>query len=198
MEKKDFRILVVDDDEIAKDVVSIALSREGYTVISANDGLEAMRILEIEDIDLVLTDLKMPKANGIDVLRYAIKNNPDTAVVILTAYGTLDTAIDAIKEGAYDYLTKPFNIQQILLLTARAFERTVLIKKNRELRKQLRDTYRDLKIINALAESENQDVQANWINRMEGLVKLNILSAAETEMLKDKLLKVYAKEGNSS
>lgn len=198
MEKEDFRILVVDDDEIAREVVTTALSREGYNVISANDGLEAMSILEREDIDLVLTDLKMPKAGGMDVLKYAIKNNPDTAVVILTAYGSLDTAIDAIKEGAYDYLTKPFNVQQILLLTARAFERTSLIKKNRELRKQLKDIYRDLKIINALVESENQDIQTNWINRMEGLVKMDILSLAETEILKEKLLKVYQKEENNN
>jgi DNA-binding NtrC family response regulator len=194
MEKGDFRILVVDDDEIAKDVVSTALSRDGYTVISASDGIEAIKILQIEDIDLVITDLKMPRADGMDVLRHVVKHNPDTAVVILTAYGTLDTAIEAIKEGAYDYLTKPFNIQQISLLTARAFERTSLIRDNKELRKQLRDTYRDLRIINALYESDNKDIQDNWILRMDDLSKRKILSSEEVELLKEKLLREYVKE----
>lgn len=194
MEKEDFRILVVDDDEIARDVVSTALSREGYSVISANDGIEAMKILQIEDIDLVITDLKMPRADGMDVLRHVVKNNPDTAVVILTAYGSLDTAIEAIREGAYDYLTKPFNIQQISLLTARAFERTNLIRDNKELKKQLRDTYRDLRIIDALNESDNRDVQFNWIKRIDDLTRRRILSSEETELLKEKLLKEYVKE----
>lgn len=194
MEKEDFRILVVDDDEIARDVVSSALSREGYFVISANDGIEAMKILQIEDIDLVITDLKMPRADGMDVLRHVVRNNPETAVVILTAYGSLDTAIEAIKEGAYDYLTKPFNIQQISLLTARAFERTTLIRDNRELKKQLRDIYRDLRIINAINESDNKDVQFNWIKRTDDLIRRRILSSEETEFLKEKLLKESLKE----
>lgn len=194
MEKEEFRILVVDDDEIARDVVSMALSKEGYTVVSANDGLEAIKILDVEDIDLVLTDLKMPKANGMDVLRHAVRNNPDTAVVILTAYGSLDTAIDSIKEGAYDYLTKPFNIQQILLVTSRAFERSSLLRKNKELRNQLRDTYRDLRIINALSESENKDVQSRWIGRMNGLVKMDIISKDESEMLKERLINSQTRE----
>lgn len=194
MEKEEFKILVVDDDEIARDVVSTALSREKYTVISANDGVEAIKILQIEDIDLVITDLKMPRADGMDVLRHVVKNNPNTAVVILTAYGSLDTAIEAIKEGAYDYLTKPFNIQQISLLTARAFERTCLIRDNRELKKQLRDTYRDLRIINAIYESNNRDVQYNWIQRMDDLTKRKILSSEEAELLKEKMLKEYVRE----
>lgn len=194
MEKEDFRILVVDDDEIARDVVSSALSREGYSIISANDGIEAMKILQIEDIDLVITDLKMPRADGMDVLRHVVRNNPETAVVILTAYGSLDTAIEAIKEGAYDYLTKPFNIQQISLLTARAFERTTLIRDNRELKKQLRDIYRDLRIINAINESDNKDVQFNWIKRTDDLIRRRILSSEETEFLKEKLLKESLKE----
>lgn len=191
MEKKDFKILVVDDDEIARDVVSLSLQRDGYSVISACDGLSAMQILDLEDMDLVITDLRMPGASGMDVLKRSVKNNPDTAVVILTAYGTLDTAIEAIKEGAYDYLTKPFNIQEIVILAARAYERADLIKRNKELRRHIRDTYRDLRVINAVSESNNSEIIAGWIDRMDKLKTMDVLTQKESEMLKERVVKGY-------
>lgn len=193
MEKKDFKILVVDDDEIARDVVGLSLQREGYNAISAYDGLSAMQILDLEDMDLVITDLRMPGASGMDVLKHAVKNNPDTAVVILTAYGTLDTAIEAIKEGAYDYLTKPFNIQEILILAERAYERADLINRNRELRRHIRDTYRDLRVINAVSESNHSEIVAGWIDRVEKLKTMDVFTSKETEMLKERLVKGYGK-----
>lgn len=191
MEKRDFKILVVDDDEIARDVVSLSLQREGYSIISAYNGLAAIQILDIEDIDLVITDLRMPGASGMDVLKHSVKNNPDTAVVILTAYGTLDTAIEAIKEGAYDYLTKPFNIQEIVIIAERAYERADLIKRNRELRRQIRDIYRDLRVINAVSESNNPEIVAGWIDRMERLKTMDVFTPKETELLKERVVKGY-------
>jgi DNA-binding NtrC family response regulator len=193
MEKKDFKILVVDDDEIARDVVGLSLQREGYNAVSAHDGLSAMQILDIEDMDLVITDLRMPGASGMDVLKHSIKNNPDTAVVIITAYGTLDTAIEAIKEGAYDYLTKPFNIQEILILAERAYERADLINRNKELRRHIRDTYRDLRVINAVSKSNHSEIVAGWIDRMEKLKTMDVFTSKETEMLKERLVKGYGK-----
>ncbi len=191
MEKRDFKILVVDDDEIARDVVSLSLQREGYSIISAYNGLAAIQILDIEDIDLVITDLRMPGASGMDVLKHSVKNNPDTAVVILTAYGTLDTAIEAIKEGAYDYLTKPFNIQEIVIIAERAYERADLINRNRDLRRHIRDTYRDLRVINAVSESNNPEIVAGWIDRMEKLKTMDVFTPKETEMLKERMVKGY-------
>ncbi len=123
MTKREFRILVADDDEIARDVIQLLLTNEGYTVFTARDGLDAIRMMRIEDVSLVITDLRMPGADGIEVLKSALLINPDIAVVILTAYGTLDTTLQAMKEGAYDYLTKPFKGQEIIFVAERAFKR---------------------------------------------------------------------------
>lgn len=193
MDKKEFRILVADDDEIARDVISSLLSREGYPVVTAQDGLDALRILRIENISLVITDLRMPGADGIEVLKHAVRNNPDIAVVILTAYGTLDTALEVIKEGAYDYLTKPFKVQEIILVTERAYNRAVLIKDNRELIQHLRDTYRDIKLIKTVIDSSNPEITTGWIERIERLKALNVLTVQEAALLKERLVNGYGK-----
>ncbi len=194
MDKKDFRIIVADDDDIVRDVISTILSREGYSVASSGDGLEAMNRLRVEDVHLVITDLMMPGANGIEVLKYAVRSNPDIAVVILTAYGTLDTTLEAIKEGAYDYLTKPFKTQEIVILAARAFQKAQLIDDNRELKKSLRDTYRDLELLKNIAASNNPDVTTGWLERIEKLKNMNVLLAHEADVLKERLVKGYAAE----
>jgi two-component system, NtrC family, response regulator AtoC len=193
MEKRDFRILVADDDEIARDVITTLLSREDYNVTAVSDGLEAINRLKIDDLHLVITDLMMPGANGIDVLKYAVRSNPDIAVVILTAYGTLDTTLQAIKEGAYDYLTKPFKTQEISILAERAYHRALLISDNRELKRNLRDTYRDLELLKNIAASNNPEVTTGWLERIERLKSMNVLQPDEAEILKERLVKGYAK-----
>jgi DNA-binding NtrC family response regulator len=193
MEKRDFKILVADDDEIARDVITTILSREDYSVIAVSNGLEAINQLKIEDLHLVITDLMMPGANGIDVLKYAVRSNPDIAVVILTAYGTLDTTLEAIKEGAYDYLTKPFKTQEISILAERAYHRALLIADNRELKRNLRDTYRDLELLKNIAASNNPEVTTSWLERIERLKSMNVLLSHEAEMMKERLVKGYAK-----
>ncbi|MDI6800540.1 MAG: response regulator [Thermodesulfovibrionales bacterium] len=157
--------------------------------MSAKDGLEAISILKVEDIDLVVTDLRMPGADGIEVLKQAVRINPDISVVILTAYGTLDTTLQAMKEGAYDYLTKPFKVQEIIILAERAYKRAELIDENRELTRQLRDTYRDIELIKAIVNSNNPDVALNWIERIHRLQTMNVLAAAEAEILKERLIR---------
>ncbi len=194
MDKREFRILVADDDEIVRDVITTLLSREGYTVIPVVDGLEAINRIRIDDIRMVITDLIMPGAGGIEVLKFAVRNDPDTAVVILTAYGTLDTTLEAIKEGAYDYLTKPFKMQEISILADRAYHRALLIMDNRELKKNLRETYRDLELLNTIAASNNPEVTTGWLERIEKLRTMNVLLAHEAETLKERLVKGNAKE----
>ncbi len=191
MDKKDFRVLVADDDEIARDVVSALLTKEGYGVVTAYDGLDAIRILRVEPIDFVITDLRMPGADGIEVLKSAVRQNPDLAVVILTAYGTLDTTLEAIKEGAYDYLTKPFKGQEIVFVADRAFERSRLIRENRELSRALRETYRDMELLKTVVERATPDVTAGWIERVARLRESNVLSTEESEILKERLIKGY-------
>lgn len=189
MKKKDFQILVADDDEIALDVINALLIREGYAVVPVKDGLEAINRLRIEDFHLVITDLKMPGADGIEVLKYASRSNPDIAVVILTAYGNLDTTLEAIREGAYDYLTKPFKTREIAISAERAYQRALLLADNRELKKSLRDTYRDMEVIKTVAASGNPEVTTAWLERIENLKTMNVLLSGEAEMLKERLVR---------
>ncbi len=197
MDKKDFKILVADDDDIVRDVITIILSREGYSVASFRDGLEAINRLSVEDVHLVVTDLMMPGANGIEVLKYAVRSNPDIAVIILTAYGTLDTTLEAIKEGAYDYLTKPFKTQEIVVLAARAYQKAQLVAENRELKKNLRDTYHDLESLGNIVTSNDPKAAAGWLERIEKLKSMNVLLAHEAEVLKERLVKSRASEQDS-
>jgi len=187
--KKDFHILIADDDEIAREVIAAILAREGYAVVPAQDGLEAINRLRTQDIQMVITDLMMPGADGIEVLKYAVRADPDIAVVILTAYGTLDTTLEAIKEGAYDYLTKPFKTREISIIVERAYQRSLLIMDNRELKKNLRDTYRDMELLKTVAGSGNPDVTTSWLERIEKLRNMNVLLSDEAEVLKERLVK---------
>ncbi len=191
MDKKDFKILVADDDDIVRDVITTLLSREGYTVASFSDGLEAINRLSVEDVHLVITDLVMPGANGIEVLKYAVRSNPDIAVIILTAYGTLDTTLEAIKEGAYDYLTKPFKTQEIVIPTDRAYQKAQLIAENQVLKKNLRDIYRDLMLLKRVTASSEPEVTARWLERIEKLKGMNVLLSQEAEILKENLNKGF-------
>lgn len=189
MDKSRFKILVADDDEIALDVVSSLLSKEGYPVLKARDGIEAISILRKEEIGLVITDLRMPGADGIEVLRQAVRIDPDVAVVILTAYGTLDSALEAMEEGAFDYLTKPFKVQEILIIAARAFKRALLLEERRELIRLLRDTCRDMEIIKNISSSNNIDIQLSWIERIERLKAMDVITYEEANILKERLVK---------
>lgn len=130
MEKNDFRILIVDDDESVREVVCDMLSREGYFVDVAQDGRDAQaRILE-GSYHLIITDLMMPGADGLEVLKSALSLDPDTSVIIITAYATLQSALEAVREGAYDYVTKPFRLEEMLVTVGNAFKRAKLIEQN--------------------------------------------------------------------
>jgi DNA-binding NtrC family response regulator len=189
VDKRELRILIADDDEIVRDAISSLLRDEGYSVLSAVDGIDAVSVLRIEDIDLVITDLRMPGADGYEVLRYAVKSNPDIIVIMLTAYGTLDTALNAIKDGAYDYLTKPFKIQEILLLVEKVFRRAQLIQENRELKKSLRDAYRDINLIKTVIRSNDPGVTTSWIEKIETLKSTNVITYQDAEILKERLIR---------
>jgi DNA-binding NtrC family response regulator len=102
------KILVVDDEDIVRTSCSRTLSPEGYDVRLAKNGAEGLKMASEERFDLVLTDLKMPDMDGIEVLRIIKEQWPETAVIIVTGYQTVDTAVKAIKLGAYDYIEKPF------------------------------------------------------------------------------------------
>lgn len=145
--KSEFKILIAEDDDIVRDVIVKFLTGEGYPVIVASDGTAALKLLRMEDVKLVLSDLRMPGADGMEILRSAIQMNPGIAVVLLTAYGTLDTALEAMKEGAYDYIVKPFVMQQLLLVVRNAYRMASLMEENEKLSGHLKEIYRQLEAV---------------------------------------------------
>ena len=189
MTKKDFKILIADNDRLIQDVIRSLLSKEGYVVVLANDGFDALRILKTENISLILTALKMSGVNGIEILKYALRINPDTAVVILTTFVNLESTLEAVKEGAYDYLTKPFKAEEIAFLVEKAYKRSILINENKELLQYLRDTYQDMEVIKTTAQSNNPEITLGMIERMERLKTLNVLTSQDVEILKERLVK---------
>jgi two-component system response regulator HydG len=132
-------LLVADDDPGLRESLQRTLTRAGYQVVLATDGRAALERLRGGGMDLVLTDLKMPGLTGIEVLRAAKAIAPDVDVILLTAFGTVEEAVSAMKDGAYDFITKPFRGEQLLKLVAKALERRALIEQNRALQRQLED-----------------------------------------------------------
>ncbi len=131
------RILVVDDELSMREVLDITLRQEGYEVTLVDGGEAALRVLDGATFDLVLTDLRMPNVDGLAVLRAVKERAAGTAVVMLTAFASTDTAVEAMKLGAYDYVTKPFKLDELRLTIASALERKRLREENQSLRRQL-------------------------------------------------------------
>jgi len=138
----DRRILVIDDEAYVRDLMMEVFTREGFLVKTASDGETGLDLACTGTFDLILLDLKLPKINGLTLLRSIMERDPDTIVVVITAYGSIETAIQAMKLGAYDYVTKPFEIDQLLLIVNRALERGNLIKENRYLHEELARNYK--------------------------------------------------------
>ncbi|MGH7278085.1 MAG: sigma-54-dependent transcriptional regulator, partial [Candidatus Rokuibacteriota bacterium] len=132
-------LLVADDDPGLRESLERTLTREGYRVVLASDGRAALERVQAGDVDLIVTDLKMPGLTGLELLRAAKAITPDVDVIMLTAFGTVEEAVKAMKDGAYDFLTKPFRREQLLKLVGKALERRALIEQNRALQQQLED-----------------------------------------------------------
>ena len=140
-------ILLVDDHKPFRDSLAKILSAEGFRVFPADDGEEALDILRQEFIHLVLTDLKMPKMDGVELLKVAKTIRPETEVIIITGYGTVDTAVTAMKDGAYDYIQKPFKPREVLKLVRKALEKQSLVLENRILQERIKDFQKVEKIV---------------------------------------------------
>src|SRR5256712_815810 len=132
-------LLVADDDPGLRESLERTLTREGYRVVLASDGRAALERVQAGGVDLIVTDLKMPGLTGLELLRAAKALMPDVDVILLTAFGTVEEAVKAMKDGAYDFLTKPFRREQLIKLIDKALERRDLIEQNRALKSQLED-----------------------------------------------------------
>ncbi|MGQ9616135.1 MAG: sigma-54-dependent transcriptional regulator [Spirochaetota bacterium] len=135
------KLLIVDDEKNIREGLQKALSSDGYEVELASDGEEALEKIEEGDVDLVITDLKMPKLSGDELMKEALESNPYLPIIILTGHGTIENAVEAMRNGAYDYLTKPLNIDKLSLIVKRALENSSLKRQNRELLSQLKQKY---------------------------------------------------------
>ncbi|MBI3353929.1 MAG: sigma-54-dependent Fis family transcriptional regulator, partial [Nitrospirae bacterium] len=135
-------ILVVDDEKSQRDILETILEDEGYDVEVSSNTSNALDLIKKMDFDIVLTDLKMPGSDGLDLLQKIINKNNLSCVVIMTAHGTIDTAVEAMKKGAFDYLTKPLERDELLLCLKRAFEKIRLVRENILLHQQLEDRFK--------------------------------------------------------
>lgn len=131
-------LLVIDDEKIALKNLTYILEKEGYKVTPVQDGGTALSILEEQEFHLILTDLKMEKVDGMDILSYTKKNYPDTEVIMITGYATVDSAIEAMKAGAYHYIAKPYKIEEVRKIVKEALEKQSLKRENQELQRELK------------------------------------------------------------
>jgi len=138
--------LIVDDDKIIADILRDLLSDKDRLVDVCYDGFSAIESMQKNLYDLILLDLVMPGMGGLDLLKFAKKINPDVIVIIITGYASLETAITAIREGAYDYIRKPCKLEEISIVVENAIDRIRLNRENRELLKKLQDAYNELMV----------------------------------------------------
>ncbi|MBI5696030.1 MAG: sigma-54-dependent Fis family transcriptional regulator [Nitrospirae bacterium] len=141
------KILVVDDEPGMRSLLRKVLGRAGYFVTDIEKGADALAVMDTEDFDLAILDIEMPEMDGIELLKKIKKKDPALNVVMITAYGSLQSAVEAMRLGAYDYLTKPFQMEEIKLVVEKALERERLVNENRALHKELEEQYRFTGII---------------------------------------------------
>ena len=148
------RILIVDDEKVQLEILEGFLVKQGYEATAAEDGQRALEKFKNGSFDAVLTDYRMPGMDGMQLLREVRRLQPEAVVVIMTAYGTVGTAVAAMKEGAYDYLTKPIDLDELLLLIQRVEREVGLDQENRELKEQLREKFKVDFIVSASRQME--------------------------------------------
>jgi two-component system response regulator AtoC len=147
-------VLVVDDDASMRHLLSVILRDHGFEARAVASAEDALREIEARAYDLVLTDVRMPGMGGLGLLKEVQRRDPDLVVVVMSAYGTHDTAIEAVKAGAWDYVSKPFRPDEVVLVLRKAEERERLARENRRLRGELRQAYRPESIVGASASME--------------------------------------------
>ena len=170
------KILVVDDEKSMCEFLEIMLKKDGYEVKSTTSGEEALDLLDKNLYSMVLTDVKMPGVNGFEVLRKTKEVSPDTVVIMITAYGSPEGAVTAIKEGAYDYVTKPFRVEEVKLTIKKSLERSNLIRENIRLRQAVEERY---KFWNLIGKSPKMQRVYELVEKVSQ-TKANVLITGES------------------
>src|SRR3989338_9086453 len=135
------KILIVDDEPLMRISIADALIAEGYDVKGVESGREGIYLTSKNSYDIIITDLKLPEVDGIEILKTSLKYSPKTKVIMITAYGSVDTAVQAMKQGAYDYITKPFSMEELLIIVRHLIEFRELEYENLQLREKIDEKY---------------------------------------------------------
>jgi two-component system response regulator PilR (NtrC family) len=186
------RVLVVDDERSMQEFLEIFLRSEGYEVATASDVDSAQIHLENDDFDVVITDIKMPGGSGIDLLHTTHEISPETVVIMITAYASTETAIAAMREGAYDYVTKPFKVDELRIVLEKALEKKLLASENKRLRSELRTRVRDRSII---GNSSSMQQVFDLIAQVAG-TKANVLITGESGTGKEMVARAIHADGD--
>src|ERR671924_85227 len=170
------RILIVEDDDLMRELLTKILAGENYHISQASSGEEALKLVQDQPVDLVLTDLRLTGMNGLQLLSEARALDPEIVVIIMTAYASVETAVEAMRKGAYDYLTKPFINDEIRVMLRRALNQRHLSRENRHLKRELRERYR---FENIVGNSEAMERVYRLIEKVSA-ISSNVLIFGET------------------
>jgi two-component system response regulator PilR (NtrC family) len=185
------RILVVDDEESIREFLEIMLKKEGYEVTCAEDGLKAKEMLVKKSFDLVISDLQMPNMTGIELLKHVKETYPELVFMLITAFGTTESAVEAMKMGAYDYLTKPFKIDEVRMNLQNALRAKNLEVENRVLKKELTKEY---SFQNLIGNSEPMHRIYDLVKRVS-MTPTNVLITGESGTGKEVIAKAIHYNG---
>ena len=159
------KILIIDDEKAVADILKDFLSDNKETLIdTCYDGLSGIESIQKNVYDLIIVDLVMPKVGGLDILKYAKKTNPHVLVIIITGHASLETAVVAIKEGAYDYIRKPCKLEEIRIIVDNAIDKIKLYRENRALIKKLQDAYNELMVYKRERDDDKKNVSVNFFS----------------------------------
>ena len=182
---KDYNILVIDDEAAQRDVLTGYLKKKGYKIFSASSGKEGIEVARTNPVDIILSDFKMPDLSGLEVLEQVKKINPEISFVIVTAYGTVENAVKAMRLGAFDYISKPVDLDELDLMLERIIEHKNLKSENRLLKTQLQEKY---KISSMVSQSQKMEEVINVAARVADS-KANVLITGENGTGKEVLAK---------
>ncbi|HXI10570.1 MAG TPA: response regulator [Thermodesulfobacteriota bacterium] len=169
MRSNNFRILITDDDGDLRELLTEAVKNWGYDVSVAKDGEESLRKLRMERYDIVITDLMMPGMDGLTLLKKVKELDKEILVIIITGYATIETAVKAIETGAYDYIAKPFRLDELMIVIKNACERLRLTSQNKALLEELRTAYGEIAVLKgALSQSSPRNTSENVPVRATG------------------------------
>jgi len=185
MTEGNLRVMIVDDEEVLRDVLEVVLRREGFDVVLAASGEEALNLLDGDEVDLVILDVMLPGISGIDTLRAIRIANPTLPVVVITAFSSIDGAIEAMKFGAFHYIPKPFKNEEVILTVNKALEQRRLSRENERLKAELSEKYA---YANIIGKSEAMRKVYELV-RLAAPSRSNILIAGESGTGKELIAK---------